>query len=105
MAQLGVNAVWIAPVLRQRMKVNSYHGYGIQHFLDVDPRLGTRQDLVDLVTAAHAAGIRIILDIVFNHTGCNWWYVVDGTARVRFSPSGCIRRAALSDVLGTQAYL
>lgn len=79
LGQLGINAIWLGPVFRQRMKVNSYHGYGIQHYLDVDPRLGTRQDLVDLVAQAHDRGIRIILDIVFNHTGCNWWYVVDGT--------------------------
>jgi len=42
---------------------------GIQHFLDVDPHFGTRKDLVDLVAAAHGKGIRIILDIIFNHSG------------------------------------
>jgi hypothetical protein len=83
LVQLGVNAVWIAPTLRQRLRLNSYHGYGIQHFIDVDPRLGTRRDLVDLVAQAHEKGIRVILDIVFNHTGCNWWYVVDGAEQCK----------------------
>lgn len=78
LSQLGITAIWLAPLFRQRVKVNSYHGYGIQHFLDIDPRFGTRQDLVDLVVQAHQQGIRVILDIVFNHTGCNFWYVVDG---------------------------
>ena len=81
LAQLGVNALWLGPVFRQRMKLNAYHGYGIQHFLEVDPRFGSRQDLVDFVTQAHAKGMRIILDIVFNHTGCNWWYFIDGEER------------------------
>jgi hypothetical protein len=42
--------------------------------MDVDPHLGARRDLVDLVTAAHRQGMRIILDIIFNHSGPNWIY-------------------------------
>jgi glycosidase len=71
---LGVTALWIGPVFKQRGHLNTYHGYGIQDFLDVDPHFGTRRDLVDLVTAAHAAGLRIILDLIFNHSGANWLY-------------------------------
>lgn len=71
---LGVSTIWLSPVFRQRGHLDTFHGYGIQHFLDVDPRFGTRQDLTELVDAAHGAGIRIILDIIFNHTGCNWVY-------------------------------
>ena len=52
--------------------LDTYHGYAIQDFLEVDPRFGTRQDLVDLVDAAHAKGLRVILDIIFNHSGHNW---------------------------------
>jgi glycosidase len=72
--RLGITAVWIGPVFKQRGHLDSYHGYGVQDFLDVDPRFGTREDLVDLVSAAHAAGIRVILDIIFNHSGENWTY-------------------------------
>ena len=71
---LGVTTIWLSPVFKQRGHLNTYHGYGIQDFLDVDPRFGSRQDLVDLVTAAHAEGMRIILDIIFNHSGANWVY-------------------------------
>lgn len=71
---LGVTMIWLSPVFKQRGHQDTYHGYGIQDFLDVDPRFGTRQDLVDLVQAAHAEGIRIILDIIFNHSGHNWNY-------------------------------
>ncbi|MBL9129494.1 MAG: hypothetical protein JNL97_17720, partial [Verrucomicrobiales bacterium] len=71
---LGVTTLWLSPVFRQRGHLDSFHGYGIQHFLDVDPRFGTREDLVALVEAAHARGIRVILDIIFNHSGPNWVY-------------------------------
>lgn len=75
---LGVTTIWVGPVFKQRVRVDSYHGYGIQDFLEVDPRFGTRRDLIDLVSAAHDKGIRIILDIIMNHSGDNWGYVPPG---------------------------
>jgi glycosidase len=71
---LGVSTIWLSPVFKQRGHLDTYHGYGIQDFLDVDPRFGDRHDLVELVAAAHAEGLRIILDIIFNHSGANWVY-------------------------------
>lgn len=71
---LGVTTIWLSPAFKQRGHLDTFHGYGIQNFLDVDPRFGTRGDLIELVDAAHAKGIRIILDIIFNHTGFNWVY-------------------------------
>jgi glycosidase len=67
--RLGVTAVWISPIFKQVAVDNSYHGYGIQDFLDVDPHFGTREDLRRLVTAAHGLGIRVILDVILNHSG------------------------------------
>jgi len=74
LADLGVTTLWVGPVLKQRTHLDTFHGYGIQDFLDVDARFGTRKDLVALVSAAHANGLRVILDVVFNHSGCNWLY-------------------------------
>ena len=71
---LGITALWVGPVFKQRIHGNTFHGYAIQDFLEVDPRFGTRKDLVDLVSAAHAQGLRVILDVIFNHSGCNWLY-------------------------------
>src|SRR5580765_2132366 len=71
---LGVTAIWVGPIFKQRGHLDTYHGYAIQDFLEVDPRFGTRQDLVDLVDAAHAKKLRVILDIIFNHSGHNWDY-------------------------------
>jgi glycosidase len=75
--RLGVTAVWISPIFKQVSSQESYHGYGIQDFLDVDPRFGTREELRDLVATAHAHGIHVILDIIFNHAGDVFAYDAD----------------------------
>ncbi|MCY7350864.1 MAG: alpha-amylase [Cytophagaceae bacterium] len=67
--RLGVTAIWISPVFKQVAAQESYHGYGIQQFLDVEPRFGTRDELVETVKTAHDHGIYVILDIILNHTG------------------------------------
>jgi len=75
---LGAKAIWLSPVFKNRHERNdTYHGYGIQDFLEVDPRFGTVQDLQELVRQAHAMGIYVILDIIINHTGDNWAYPGD----------------------------
>jgi glycosidase len=78
--ELGVSAVWIGPVFKQRAREDTFHGYGVQDFLEVDPRFGTRKELIELVAAAHARGIRVILDIIVNHSGDNWRYLPPGKA-------------------------
>jgi glycosidase len=60
--RLGITAIWIAPFLKQVK--DTYHGYGVQDFLDVDRRIGTRDDLVELTRTAHSLGIYVILDAV-----------------------------------------
>jgi len=75
---LGVTTVWLGPIWKQRAEMDTYHGYAIQDFLDVDPRFGTRQELRDLVDAAHAKGMYVLLDVIYNHSGNNWFYEVDG---------------------------
>ncbi len=76
LAELGVTTLWLGPIFRQRVEENTYHGYGVQDFLDIDPRFGTRRDLIELVEEAHSAryGMRVVLDVIFNHSGCNWLY-------------------------------
>jgi glycosidase len=75
--RLGVTALWVSPVFRQVPFEPSYHGYGIQNFLDVDPHFGTREELRDFVQAAHDHGIFIILDIIAHHTGNVFAYHAD----------------------------
>src|SRR3954468_11549833 len=68
-AGLGCTAIWLSPVFENN--AGAYHGYNISNYLDVDPHFGTKQDLVDLVEAAHRREppIRVILDVVINHSG------------------------------------
>lgn len=75
---LGVTTLWVGPMFKQRSRLNTYHGYGIQDFLEIDPRFGTRQDLQELVEEVHSRGMFIILDIIMNHSGDNWGYVRQG---------------------------
>jgi len=75
---LGANAIWLSPVFKNRQeKSDSYHGYGIQNFLEVDPRFGSLEDLQKLVREVHARGMYVIMDIILNHTGDNWGYPGD----------------------------
>jgi Alpha amylase, catalytic domain len=76
-AGLGCTAIWLSPVFENNP--GAYHGYNITNYLDIDPRFGTKQDLIDLVDAAHRRNppMRIILDVVINHSGDNWYYPGD----------------------------
>lgn len=78
--RLGVTVLWISPIFKQVPADNTYHGYGIQHFLDVDPNFGTREDLRRLVNNAHSLGIRVILDVILNHSGDVFRYQQDDPA-------------------------
>jgi glycosidase len=96
--RLGVTAVWISPVFRQVTGSDSYHGYGIQDFLDVDPHFGTREALKDFVKKAHDLGLRVVLDIIFNHAGNVFAYPGDHEYRycngMQWMPQGFRRDAA-----------
>lgn len=74
---LGINAIWLTPIVEQihggtdegTGKTYGYHGYWTKDWTSVDPNFGTKEDLKQLVKVAHAKGIRILLDVVLNHTG------------------------------------
>ena len=74
---LGINALWLTPVVEQIHDgvdegtgfSYGFHGYWARDWTALDPNFGTRKDLAELVSKAHARGIRILLDAVINHTG------------------------------------
>lgn len=74
---LGVDAIWITPPVEQihagtdegTGKSYGFHGYWAKDFTSVDANLGTEADVRELVDAAHAKGLRVLLDVVMNHTG------------------------------------
>jgi glycosidase len=67
--RLGVTALWISPIFKQVRFRETYHSYGIQNFLEVEPHFGSREDLREVVRTAHANGIYVVLDIILNHAG------------------------------------
>lgn len=69
---LGITALWISPVFENNPE--AYHGYAIQNFLDVDKRFGSITDLKALIVEAHDLDIKVVLDVVVNHSGNNWYY-------------------------------
>ena len=76
--RLGISAVWVSPVFKQApWDKGSYHGYGIQNFLDIDPHFGTPEDLRDMVQTAHEKGIYVILDVIVNHAADGFAYNPD----------------------------
>ncbi|NOU47762.1 MAG: glycoside hydrolase family 13 protein [Bacteroidales bacterium] len=74
LADLGVTAVWLTPVLENNAEAYSYHGYAITDFYRVDPRHGTNEEYAAMVENAHSKGLKVIMDMVFNHygTGHKW---------------------------------
>lgn len=71
-ASLGCNGVWLMPV----MPSPSYHKYDVTDYYGIDPLYGTLEDFSALMTAAHARGIRVIIDLPINHTSDKHpWFV------------------------------
>ena len=82
---LGITGLWLNPAFKQRADLETYHGYAIQNFLDIDPRFGTVQDLRDLIDDAHDRGMVVVLDVVMDHTANNWFYGPDLTGIIEDS--------------------
>ena len=70
--ELGVTALWLTPVLENDRpadegKYSSYHGYATSDFYNVDPRLGSNDDYRQLVDECHKHGLKMVMDMIFNH--------------------------------------
>ncbi|HEX2060305.1 MAG TPA: alpha-amylase family glycosyl hydrolase [Thermoanaerobaculia bacterium] len=84
-ASLGVTALWITPVVDNIDSFVTgagfpdwgYHGYWADDFTKLDPRFGTEAELKTLVDEAHRRGIRVLLDVVYNHAGYNSKYLTN----------------------------
>lgn len=74
---LGITAIWLNPELENDQQEASYHGYALTNHYLVDRRLGSNEELKQLITACHQKGIKVIRDIVLNHIGDNHWWMKD----------------------------
>ena len=74
---LGVTAIWLCPVLENDMPGGSYHGYATTDYYRIDPRFGTNEQYGALIDKAHGRGMKVVMDMIFNHTGSNHPWMKD----------------------------
>jgi len=74
---LGVTALWINPLLENNQEIYSYHGYSATDYYLIDPRFGTNEDYLELSDNIHQRGMKLIMDMVFNHCGSFHWWMED----------------------------
>ena len=84
--QLGVTALWLTPVLENNSPdgkdgSSTYHGYATTNYYRVDPRFGTNEDYRQLIADAHAKGLKVVMDMIFNHCGFEHPWVKDLPSR------------------------
>lgn len=74
---MGFTAVWLNPVLENNMTQVSYHGYSTTDFYRVDPRYGDNSKYQDLSRELKKRGMKLIMDMIFNHCGSEHWWMND----------------------------
>ncbi|MCR4902795.1 MAG: glycoside hydrolase family 13 protein [Butyrivibrio sp.] len=82
--ELGITGIYLNPIFES----NTNHKYNTKNYKKVDPHFGSNEDLRKLVDEAHEAGIRVMLDAVFNHTGYDfpmWQDVLDNKASSKYA--------------------
>ena len=71
--ELGVTALWFTPVLENNSPdsngYSTYHGYATTDYYRVDPRFGTNEEYRQLISEAHSKGLKVVMDMIFNHCG------------------------------------
>ncbi|MBR2682875.1 MAG: alpha-glucosidase [Atopobiaceae bacterium] len=72
LASLGVGALWITPCYKSPMVDN---GYDVEDYYQIDPSFGTMEEMDELISKGRSLGIRVVMDLVFNHTSemCPWF--------------------------------
>lgn len=74
---LGATAIWLNPVQENDMPAGSYHGYAITDYYRVDRRLGSNEDFKKLADNAHHKGLKVVMDMIFNHCGSENYLFTD----------------------------
>ena len=104
--QLGVTALWFTPVLENNSPDNNgfstYHGYATTDYYKVDPRFGTNEEYKRLIDEAHQHGLKVVMDMIFNHCGFEHPWVADMPAADWFNLPGWLKESqGKSDPRGT----
>ena len=86
---LGVTAIWVCPVLENDMPGGSYHGYATTDYYNIDPRFGSNAEYKALISDAHDRGLKVVMDMIFNHAGANHHWMKDAPSADWFNhPEG-----------------
>ncbi|MDZ4182620.1 MAG: glycoside hydrolase family 13 protein, partial [Candidatus Cloacimonadaceae bacterium] len=82
LGELGIDIIYFNPLWQAK----SNHKYDAADYRRIDPHFGSTADMIELVRALHQRGIRVILDVAFNHTGETFWAFRDGVEKGKASP-------------------
>ena len=104
--ELGVTALWLTPVLENNSpdqgQWSTYHGYATTDYYRVDPRFGTNDDYRRLCDEAHAKGLKVVMDMIFNHSGFEHPWTHDMPAKDWLNlPEWLTQSGGTSDSRGT----
>lgn len=72
---LGLTAIWLNPVVKNSPRC--YHGYAINDFYTIDPCYGTMDEYIEFIDKAHDKGMKVVMDMIFNHSGGDHWWMKD----------------------------
>lgn len=87
-ADLGVTSVWLNPIQENDMQGGSYHGYAITDYYQADRRFGSNEEFRALVEQAHSKGLKIVMDMIFNHCGSENYLFKDMPSKDWFNFKG-----------------
>lgn len=110
---LGVTAIWVNPVQTNNQPGGSYHGYATTDYYNIDPRFGSNDEWREFVADAHSRGLKVVMDMIFNHCGSEhiWMKKFPSTDwfnhQAEFEADGSVvntshRKATLHDPYGSK---
>ena len=96
--ELGVTALWFTPILENDSPdmmetYSTYHGYACTNYYRVDPRFGTNEQYRQLIDACHAKGLKVVMDMIFNHCGFEHPWVADMPTKDWFNLPGWLQQS------------
>lgn len=105
--ELGVTALWFTPVLENNSpdegNTSTYHGYAATDYYKVDPRFGSNEAYRQLIDEAHRKGLKVVMDMIFNHCGFEHPWVKDMPTRDWFNTPEWLREAQRGQKAGERA--
>jgi glycosidase len=87
-SDLGITAIWLNPTQENDARGGSYHGYAITDYYQIDRRFGTNEEFKNFVEKTHNKGMKVVMDMIFNHCGSDNYLFKDMPAKDWFHFKG-----------------